>query len=142
MTTQDIINSNDQISDARLYNPNLTCRFTLTRAPDGKAITLVGMNKDGEQSGIIDEQIFQSLYNWGLTYAKNLEASGAKPPREIPSCDLYLCVNSNASAFTVTCYTLNDDAIMEDVIFVNVLLAYCQGVAKQFKMNLNGEANA
>lgn len=124
-------------SSTRLYQPNLTCRYHLCETPNQILRVLTAINKD-EGIGINDQQIIESLWAWTSDFLAKLRQKDIQPPKEIPTMDIILTLNHNASVYTVVVASLNPDVPLKDEFFVSALMQYCFGMAKSLGIQLEG----
>jgi hypothetical protein len=109
----------------RIFQPNLTCKYHLTSAPDNRVRSLTVINHDG--LGICDEQIVSSFYKWTKECTKNLKLSKIKPPEEIPDMQVFLTVNKEASVFTVIVVSEDPKTTVSDWALVAALSNFAFG---------------
>lgn len=124
-------------SSARLYQPNLTCRYHLCETPNQAVRTLTVINKD-EGVGINDQQMIESLWRWTKEFLEVLKKKDIKPPKEIPTMDIILTLNHNASVYSVIVASLNPDIHLSDIFLGTALLQYCAAMAQSLGIKLEG----
>lgn len=124
-----------KMSEARLYQPNLTCRYYTTKTPDNRIRTVIAINKD-EGVGITDEQIVEAFWAWTINMLRVLKDKKAKPPREIPSTDVFLTLNDNASVLNLAIASASDSVMLEDTVLAIIVQNWCASMAKEMGIEL------
>ena len=122
-------------SPARLYQPNLTCKYIMTSTPDLRMRVLTVINHD--EQGICDEQIVTSIWGWVKEFTKRLKDHNKdQPPRLIPSCDVVFSPDNKFTSFNIVVFCQDEQANLEDIVFALVIGNFCQHLAKQVGVNL------
>lgn len=128
---------------AKIYQPNLMCRYHLTSGMNNRMKVLTVVNHDAGV-GICDEQVVESLWAWVKDYTRRLQSNNkANLPRQLPAIQGFLCMSEDASVYTVNVFCDDEDqeAFIEDIVLAHWMGAFCVNLARNLNVQLDGVPN-
>lgn len=126
---------------ARLFQPNLTCAFDLTKNEDGSVWTLVVRNH--EKAGICDEQLVEQIWDFANVFTHRLQESKAwdlKQDQPIPPVNAIMTHCSRFMMFNFIIASENGEPLSASMITL-VLAQLAADIASQKNIKLRGMTN-